>query len=157
MLCSLVQANRSFGGKYHLHLQNHGGHYARTKFEAKTKQEQSLRQATSSVPLLHQLTFSDYLVLYHRREFFTATDVRTLNCISMKYPIWMPWHYIYWRVLSPAMWHQNGGGRMLSSVTLRCVNLLTANVPPKCQFLQETYGITSQKTAFFIVTAVKTS
>jgi hypothetical protein len=30
-------------------------------------------------------------------------------------------------------------------------------VPPKCQFLQEPHGITSQKTAFFIVTAVNTS
>jgi hypothetical protein len=30
-------------------------------------------------------------------------------------------------------------------------------VPPKRQFLQEPHGVTSQKTPFFIVTAVKTS
>jgi hypothetical protein len=30
-------------------------------------------------------------------------------------------------------------------------------IPPKRRFLQEPHGITSQKTAFFIVTAVKTS
>jgi hypothetical protein len=30
-------------------------------------------------------------------------------------------------------------------------------VPPKCQFLQETHGVTYRKTPFFIVTAVKTS
>jgi hypothetical protein len=30
-------------------------------------------------------------------------------------------------------------------------------VPPKHRFLQESHGVTSQKTAFFIVTAVKTS
>jgi hypothetical protein len=30
-------------------------------------------------------------------------------------------------------------------------------VPPKRRFLQEPHGITTQKTPFFIVTAVKTS
>jgi hypothetical protein len=30
-------------------------------------------------------------------------------------------------------------------------------VPPKCRILQEPNGVTSQKTQFFIVTAVKTS
>jgi hypothetical protein len=30
-------------------------------------------------------------------------------------------------------------------------------VPPKRRFLQEPYGVTSQKTPIFIVTAVKTS
>jgi hypothetical protein len=30
-------------------------------------------------------------------------------------------------------------------------------VPPKRNFLQEAHGVASQKTAFFIVTAVKTS
>jgi hypothetical protein len=30
-------------------------------------------------------------------------------------------------------------------------------VPPKCRFLQEPHGVTTQKTPFFIVTAVKTS
>jgi hypothetical protein len=30
-------------------------------------------------------------------------------------------------------------------------------VPLKCRFLQEPHGVTSQKTPFFIVTAVKTS
>jgi hypothetical protein len=30
-------------------------------------------------------------------------------------------------------------------------------VPPKCQALQEPHGVTSQKTAFFIVTALETS
>jgi hypothetical protein len=33
----------------------------------------------------------------------------------------------------------------------------TALIPPKRQFLQELHGATSQKTPFFIVTAVKTS
>jgi hypothetical protein len=30
-------------------------------------------------------------------------------------------------------------------------------VPLKCQFLEEPHGVTSQKTAFFIVTAMKIS
>jgi hypothetical protein len=30
-------------------------------------------------------------------------------------------------------------------------------IPPKRRFLQDPHGVTSQKTAFFIVTAVKTS
>jgi hypothetical protein len=30
-------------------------------------------------------------------------------------------------------------------------------VPPKRRFLQEPHGVTTQKTPFFIVTAVKTS
>jgi hypothetical protein len=30
-------------------------------------------------------------------------------------------------------------------------------LPPKRRFLQESHGVTSQKTAFFIITAVKTS
>jgi hypothetical protein len=32
-----------------------------------------------------------------------------------------------------------------------------AQVPPKRRFLQEPHGVTTQKTQFFIVTAVKTS
>jgi hypothetical protein len=32
-----------------------------------------------------------------------------------------------------------------------------AQVPPKRRFLQEPHGVTTQKTPFFIVTAVKTS
>jgi hypothetical protein len=32
-----------------------------------------------------------------------------------------------------------------------------ASVPPKRRFLQEPHGVTTQKTPFFIVTAVKTS
>jgi hypothetical protein len=32
-----------------------------------------------------------------------------------------------------------------------------APVPPKRRFLQESHGVTTQKTPFFIVTAVKTS
>jgi hypothetical protein len=32
-----------------------------------------------------------------------------------------------------------------------------APVPPKRRFLQEPHGVTTQKTPFFIVTAVKTS
>jgi hypothetical protein len=34
--------------------------------------------------------------------------------------------------------------------------MMEALVPPKRRFLQEPHGVTSQKTAFFIVTAVKT-
>jgi hypothetical protein len=35
--------------------------------------------------------------------------------------------------------------------------MVEAYVPPKRQFLEEPHGVTFQKTAFFIVTAVKTS
>jgi hypothetical protein len=38
-----------------------------------------------------------------------------------------------------------------------CVEIPSEEVPPKRQFLQEPHGVTSQKTPFFIVTAVKTS
>jgi hypothetical protein len=34
---------------------------------------------------------------------------------------------------------------------------VTRNRPPKLRFLQEPHGLTSQKTPFFIVTAMKTS
>jgi hypothetical protein len=37
------------------------------------------------------------------------------------------------------------------------VALVRANIPLKRQFLQEPRGITSQKMAFFMVTAVRTS
>jgi hypothetical protein len=37
------------------------------------------------------------------------------------------------------------------------VTLMEAPVPPKRRFLQEPHGVTTQKTPFFIVTAVKTS
>jgi hypothetical protein len=46
---------------------------------------------------------------------------------------------------------------MPSSGMLRRVALLRSDVPPKRQLLQELYGVTSQKMAFFIVTAVKIS
>jgi hypothetical protein len=36
------------------------------------------------------------------------------------------------------------------------VTLKRRYVPPKHRFLQESHGVTSQETAFFIVTAVKT-
>jgi hypothetical protein len=39
---------------------------------------------------------------------------------------------------------------MLSPGILCCVALVRTDVPLKCQFSQESYGITSQKTAFFI-------
>jgi hypothetical protein len=35
--------------------------------------------------------------------------------------------------------------------------MMEAKTPPKSRFLQELYGVTSQKTAFFVVTVVKTS
>jgi hypothetical protein len=35
--------------------------------------------------------------------------------------------------------------------------MMEATVPPKRRFLQEPHGVTSHKTAFFIVTAVKPS
>jgi hypothetical protein len=44
-----------------------------------------------------------------------------------------------------------------SSGLLRRAAFVRADVPPKRRFLQESRGVTSQKTAFFIVTAVKTS
>jgi hypothetical protein len=46
---------------------------------------------------------------------------------------------------------------MPSSGMLRRVALVRTDVPPKRQFLQEPHGVTSQKTAFFIVISVKTS
>jgi hypothetical protein len=47
--------------------------------------------------------------------------------------------------------------RMPSSEMLCRVALVRTNAPPKRRFLQEPQGVTSQRTAFFIVTAVKTS
>jgi hypothetical protein len=35
--------------------------------------------------------------------------------------------------------------------------ILRTNIPPKCPLLQEAHSITSQKTTFFIVTAMKAS
>jgi hypothetical protein len=52
---------------------------------------------------------------------------------------------------------------MVSSGMLRRVALVRTDVseelttPPKRRLLQEPHGVTSQKTQFFIVTAVKTS
>jgi hypothetical protein len=46
---------------------------------------------------------------------------------------------------------------MPSSGMMRHVTLVRTYVPPKRPFLQEPQGITLQKTAFFRVTAVKTS
>jgi hypothetical protein len=46
---------------------------------------------------------------------------------------------------------------MVSSGLLRRVALVRTEVPPKRRFLQEPHGVTTQKTPFFIVTAVKTS
>jgi hypothetical protein len=40
---------------------------------------------------------------------------------------------------------------------LRRVALVRTDVPQKRRFFQEPHGVTSQKTSFFIVTAVKTS
>jgi hypothetical protein len=40
---------------------------------------------------------------------------------------------------------------------LRTLAVTGNYVPPKCRFLQEPHGVTSQKTTFSIVTAVKTS
>jgi hypothetical protein len=39
----------------------------------------------------------------------------------------------------------------------RHVDLVWTDVPPKCWFIQDLYGATSQNMAFFIVTAMKTS
>jgi hypothetical protein len=46
---------------------------------------------------------------------------------------------------------------MPASRMLRFVALVKTNVPLKRRFLQEPHTVTIQKTAFFIVTAVKTS
>jgi hypothetical protein len=47
----------------------------------------------------------------------------------------------------------------LSASTIRVIRIgeLVHLVPPKRLLLQEPHGVTSQKTAFFIVTTVKTS
>jgi hypothetical protein len=44
---------------------------------------------------------------------------------------------------------------MPSSGMLRSVALVRTGVPPKCWYLEEPHGITFQKTAFFILDAVK--
>jgi hypothetical protein len=46
---------------------------------------------------------------------------------------------------------------MLSSGMLRRVALVRTDVSEERRFLQEPHGLASQKTAFFIVTDVKTS
>jgi hypothetical protein len=46
---------------------------------------------------------------------------------------------------------------MQSSGMLHHMALVRTDVPPKRLFLQEPQGVTAQKMAFFIVTAVKTS
>jgi hypothetical protein len=46
---------------------------------------------------------------------------------------------------------------MLSSGMLRHVDLIRTDVSEQDQFLQDSNGTTSQKTAFFIVTALKIS
>jgi hypothetical protein len=52
-------------------------------------------------------------------------------------------HYTTWRTPSSGMW--------------RLVDLVWTAVPPKRRFIQDLHGAPSQKTAFFMVTAVKTS
>jgi hypothetical protein len=47
--------------------------------------------------------------------------------------------------------------RMPSSGMWRRLELVWTNVPPKRRFTQDLHGATSQKTAFFIVNAVKTT
>jgi hypothetical protein len=47
--------------------------------------------------------------------------------------------------------------RMLSSGMLRHVDLVGTDVAPKWRFLQRPRSLIPQKTAFFTVTAVKTS
>jgi hypothetical protein len=44
-----------------------------------------------------------------------------------------------------------------SFIRVTKIGELVHQVPPKHRFLQEPHGITTQKTPFFIVTAVKTS
>jgi hypothetical protein len=48
-------------------------------------------------------------------------------------------------------------GRMQSSGMWRRVDLVWTDVPPESQFTHDLHGATSQKTVFFIVTAVETS
>jgi hypothetical protein len=47
--------------------------------------------------------------------------------------------------------------RRVMTLILRRVALVITDVPPKRRFSQQPHGVASQKTAFFIVTAVKTS
>jgi hypothetical protein len=46
---------------------------------------------------------------------------------------------------------------MPSCVMLRRVALVRTDFAPESRLLQEPHGVTSQKTAFFIITVVKTS
>jgi hypothetical protein len=48
-------------------------------------------------------------------------------------------------------------GTTLAATSNRRTLRKNTKVPPKRRFLQEPHGLTSQKTPFFIVTAVKTS
>jgi hypothetical protein len=50
-----------------------------------------------------------------------------------------------------------GPSASIIRVIVRLTFLVRSYVLPKCRFLQEPYGVTSQTTPFFIVTAVKTS
>jgi hypothetical protein len=52
---------------------------------------------------------------------------------------------------------QKQTGRMVSSGLLRRVAIVRTDVSEEPRFLQEPHGVTTQKTPFFLVTAVKTS
>jgi hypothetical protein len=48
-------------------------------------------------------------------------------------------------------------GKLVPSSPIHVTLMMKMLISPKCRLLQEPHGVTSQKAAFFIVTAVKTS
>jgi hypothetical protein len=90
--------------------------------------------------------FEGTLRLHHQGD----KNLLTRNVAVTSY--WRALHFVFLRSLR----------RLLVRLTFLVQRFLSpwwwrSKVPPKRRFLQEAHGVTSQKTAFFIVTAVKTS
>jgi hypothetical protein len=103
----------------------------------------------TSVPDMISVTLPDVPLNYGIKPYMRNIDLVILTCIHMGqlYRCFSCCNILAKRFLY----------RKVSSGMLRCVTLVRTVVPPKRRFLQEPHGVTSQKTPFFIVTAVKTS